>query len=240
MRRITHLIGKRFIAGKIGIVPHYFGSSNPMKKYLFITVIALIAFFAGTAESGQVKDFVEAARQQVGKTLYYDPSYQVLDYPNGDVPIERGVCTDVVVRAMRDAYNYDLQKFVHEDMKKNFSKYPQNWGSKKPDKNIDHRRVLNLRAFFKRKGWSLPLSKIPSEFQPGDLVTCTIPPNLPHIMIVSDKKNKYKVPFVIHNIGGGAQEEDRLFEFELTGHYRIKGIEPVVSADRQERTTAAD
>jgi uncharacterized protein YijF (DUF1287 family) len=211
-----------------------------MKKYLFITVIALIAFFAGTAESGQAKGFVEAARQQVGKTLYYDPSYQVLDYPNGDVPIERGVCTDVVVRAMRDAYNYDLQKLVHEDMKKNFSKYPQNWGSKKLDKNIDHRRVLNLKAFFRRKGWSLPLSNNPSEFQPGDLVTCTIPPNLPHIMIVSDKKNKYKVPFVIHNIGGGAQEEDRLFEFELTGHYRIKGIEPVVSADRQERTTAAD
>ena len=91
-----------------------------MKKYIFITVIALITFFANTAESIQISDFVEAARTQIGTTLVYDPSYQVIDYPNGDVSIDRGVCTDVIVRAMRVAYNYDLQKFVHEDIKKNF------------------------------------------------------------------------------------------------------------------------
>ena len=199
-----------------------------MKKHIFITVIALITSLANTAESIQIKDFVEAARKQIGRTLFYDPSYQVIDYPNGDVSIDRGVCTDVIVRALRVAYNYDLQKFVHEDMEKNFFKYPQIWGLNEPDKNIDHRRVPNLQTFFERKGWSLPLSIHLSEFKPGDIVTCIIPPNLPHIMIVSNRRSKDNIPLVIHNIGNGTQEEDRLFEFELTGHYRIKGIERFV------------
>jgi uncharacterized protein YijF (DUF1287 family) len=202
--------------------------SISMKKYLLITVIALTTFLANTAASIQIKDFVKAARKQIGMTLFYDPSYQVIDYPNGDVSIDRGVCTDVIVRALRVAYNYDLQQFVHEDMEKNFSKYPQIWGLNQPDKNIDHRRVPNLRTFFKRKGWSLPLSNRLSEFKPGDIVTCLVPPNRPHIMIVSDRRGKNSIPLVIHNIGSGTQEEDRLFEFELTGHFRIKGIEPGV------------
>ena len=201
-----------------------FTSSISLKKNIFITVITLIASFSGTAESIQIMNFVEAARQQIGKTIFYDPSYQVIDYPNGDISIDRGVCTDVIIRALRSGYNYDLQKSVHEDMKKHFSKYPQIWGSKKPDKNIDHRRVPNLQTFFKRKGWSLPLSDQSSEYEPGDMVTCRIPPNLPHIMIVSDRRSKGDIPLVIHNIGNGTQEEDRLFDFELTGHYRIKGL----------------
>ncbi|MBA3036941.1 MAG: DUF1287 domain-containing protein, partial [Desulfobacterium sp.] len=94
---------------------------------------------------------------------------------------------------------------------------------------IDHRRVPNLQTFFKRRGWSLPLSYHLSEFKTGDIVTCIVPPNLPHIMIVSDWRNKDNIPFVIHNIGNGTQEEDRLSEFELTGHYRIKEIEPVIT-----------
>jgi len=205
-----------------------------MKKHIFITVIALITFLANTAESIQIKDFVEAARKQIGRTLFYDPSYQVIDYPNGDVSTDRGVCTDVIIRALRVAYNYDLQEFVHEDMERNFSKYPQIWGLNQPDKNIDHRRVPNLQTFFKRKGWSLALSNHLSEFKPGDIVTCIVPPNLPHIMIISDRRSKdnNNIPLVIHNIGNGTQEEDRLFEFELTGHYRIKGIEPFVSFSR--------
>jgi uncharacterized protein YijF (DUF1287 family) len=199
-----------------------------MKKYILITVIALTTFLANTAASIQIKDFVKAARKQIGRTLFYDPSYQVIDYPNGDVSIDRGVCTDVIVRALRVAYNYDLQEFVHEDMGKNFSKYPQIWGLNQPDKNIDHRRVPNLQTFFERKGWSLPLSNRLSEFKPGDIVTCIVPPSLPHIMIVSDRRGKDNIPLVIHNIGSGTQEEDRLLEFELTGHFRIKGIEPGV------------
>lgn len=164
---------------------------------------------------------VEAAREQIGKTLTYDSGYRAMEYPLGDVPIEVGVCTDVVIRALRAGRGMDLQKLVHEDMKANFSKYPKIWGLKGTDRNIDHRRVPNLRTFMTRKGWSKELKKDPENFLPGDLITCTVPPHLPHIMVVSDKKNPDGVPLVIHNIGRGTREEDRLFAFELTGHYRI-------------------
>ena len=194
-------------------------------KYAFLTLIILLAVSINAAESSRIKDFVEAARSQIGKTLFYDSSYRTLSYPNGDFSIVRGVCTDVIIRALRDAYNYDLQQFVHEDMKHNFSKYPKIWGLKRPDRNIDHRRVPNLKTFFQRKGWSLPVSKQVSKFKAGDIVTCIVPPHLPHIMIVSDRVNQNNIPLVIHNIGSGAQEEDLLFEFQLTGHYRIDGIE---------------
>ena len=163
-----------------------------------------------------------AGRAQVGKTTIYDSAYVRLDYPRGDLPIERGVCTDVVVRALRDALDMDLQKLVHEDMTAAFSQYPKIWGLKRPDSNIDHRRVPNLQRYFERRRWSVPVTKINRDYVAGDLVTCTVPPNRPHIMIVSDRKTREGVPLVIHNIGGGAQEEDRLFDFPLTGHYRIR------------------
>jgi uncharacterized protein YijF (DUF1287 family) len=165
---------------------------------------------------------VEAARKQIGVTLFYDPAYATLSYPGGDVSSERGVCTDVVIRAVRVGLALDLQKLVHEDMRANFAAYPKQWGLSKPDKNIDHRRVPNLQTWFKRKGFAQPLSQNPVDFQPGDFVTCTVPPHLPHIMIVSDRKTADGRPLVIHNIGGGAREEDRLFEFPHTGHYRWK------------------
>ena len=164
---------------------------------------------------------VSAARAQVGRTTIYDPAYVRLDYPGGDVPIGRGVCTDVVVRALRDAVGMDLQKLVHEDMTAAFSKYPKIWGLRKPDPNIDHRRVPNLRRFFQRKGFSIAVTKDTRDYLPGDLVTCTVPPNRPHIMIVSDRKSEEGIPLVIHNIGRGATEEPGLFAFPLTGHYRI-------------------
>ena len=200
-----------------------------MKKYIFLTLIILLAVCIYSAEASRIKDFVAAARSQIGKTLFYDPSYQTLSYPNGDVSIDRGVCTDVIIRALRVAYNYDLQQFVHEDMKHNFSKYPKIWRLKRPDKNIDHRRVPNLKTFFQRKGWSLPVSKQVSKFKAGDIVTCIVAPHLPHIMIVSNRVNRNNIPLVIHNIGSGTQEEDRLFEFKLTGHYRFDGIEALRS-----------
>ncbi len=164
---------------------------------------------------------VVAARWQVGKTVTYDPAYVSLKYPGGDLPIEKGVCTDVVIRAMRKGLGLDLQQLVHEDMLKHFSKYPQSWGLKRADKNIDHRRVPNLRAYFKRQGWALPVSKKAADYLPGDLVTCTVAGRLPHIMIVSDKLDADGLPKVIHNIGAGAREEASLFEFPLTGHYRV-------------------
>ena len=164
---------------------------------------------------------VREARSQIGKTTSYDPSYVGLSYPGGDVPLEKGVCTDVVIRALRSAVGLDLQKLVHEDMKVEFSAYPNIWGLKKPDPNIDHRRVPNLKTYFKRRGFSLPITRRSEDYLAGDLVTCTVGRNLAHIMIVSDKKTAGGVPFVIHNIGSGTKEEDRLFEFPITGHYRV-------------------
>ncbi|MFM7181922.1 MAG: DUF1287 domain-containing protein [Verrucomicrobiales bacterium] len=163
----------------------------------------------------------EAGREQVGVTTSYDPAYVKLAYPNGDVPAERGVCTDVVIRAFRRAHAMDLQKLVHEDMKANFGLYPKIWGLSRTDRNIDHRRVPNLRVWFTRQGWSRPVKQEAAEFLPGDIVTCTVPPHLPHVMIVSDRRSDDgSRPLIIHNIGAGAREEDRLFDFPLTGHYR--------------------
>lgn len=173
-------------------------------------------------EAGQaVLSIVAAARDQIGWTILYDPAYVGLAYPGGDVPIERGVCTDVVVRALRQSLNMDLQQLVHEDMTFAFSHYPRRWGLMKPDRNIDHRRVPNLMRFFERKDYSLEVSQKPTAYAPGDLVTCMVAGKQPHIMIVSDRKNADGVPLVIHNIGSGTREEDRLFSFTLTGHYRI-------------------
>lgn len=192
---------------------------NPL-KHLLVFAVACACCGAGRADEGA--KIVAEARKQVGVTLSYDPAYTAMEYPGGDVPRERGVCTDVVIRALRDALGKDLQKLVHEDMKANFAKYPKIWGLKKTDKNIDHRRVPNLMVFLSRKHVKLPVPTVedPSKFLPGDLVTCTVPPHLPHIMIVSDRKNEEGLPLVIHNIGGGAREEDRLGDFPLTGHFR--------------------
>ena len=184
--------------------------------------LALLAFATAQAEPSEpVKKLLAAAQAQIGVTTAYDPAYTVLPYPGGDVPEERGVCTDVVIRAFRKV-GLDLQKLVHEDMARSFSKYPQRWGLKRPDKNIDHRRVPNLMKFFERQGKSLPVTKDPAKFRPGDLVTCIVPPHLPHIMIVSDVPSPAdSARFqIIHNIGQGTRIEDRLFDFEITGHYR--------------------
>ncbi|MEC7121250.1 MAG: DUF1287 domain-containing protein, partial [Pseudomonadota bacterium] len=139
------------------------------------------------------------------------------------VPPERGVCTDVVVRALRVAAGMDLQALMHDDMRRNFSAYPKIWGLSRPDKNIDHRRVPNIQTYFKRQGYQLPLTDDPAAFEAGDIVTSLIPPqNLPHIMIVSSRRDRATGRlYVIHNIGLGTQETDELFRFELTGHYRL-------------------
>jgi uncharacterized protein YijF (DUF1287 family) len=194
------------------------GSTVDAMRWLPLLVMMVLPLVA--RETGVT--IVAAARKQVGVTISYDPAYVALKYPGGDVPREKGVCTDVVIRALRDGLGLDLQKLVHEDMKANFAAYPKNWGLKRPDRNIDHRRVPNLQAYFKRRGFSLPLRKEAARFLPGDLVTCTVPPHLPHIMIVSERKSAAGVPLVIHNIGRGAREEDVLFTYPLTGHYRWK------------------
>ncbi|MEN3930205.1 DUF1287 domain-containing protein [Microvirga sp. W0021] len=175
-----------------------------------------------TVQQNQIQKLIRSARSQVGVTLSYDPSYTRLSFPNGDVDRSKGVCTDVIIRAYRDAFTYDLQAGVNRDMKSNFSIYPKNWGLSRPDSNIDHRRVPNLQVFFKRHAKVLPVTNSPSDYQPGDIVTQMLPGNLPHILIISDKKAADGItPLVIHNIGRGTREEDSLFQFKITGHYRF-------------------
>lgn len=171
--------------------------------------------------SEPAKKLVTAARSQIGVTTLYDGTYVKLAYPGGDVPEERGVCTDVIVRAFR-AMGIDLQKVVHEDMARAFAKYPQQWGLKSPDANIDHRRVPNLMRFFERTGKKIAVTKNAADYRPGDIVSCLIPGNLAHIMLVCDtpSPDDAKRFQIIHNIGAGARMEDRLFDFEITGHFR--------------------
>ena len=154
-------------------------------------------------------------------TVIYDPAYVSLAFPGGDIDRSRGVCTDVVIRALRDAWGVDLQLALNRDMKTDFAAYPAIWGLTRTDRNIDHRRVPNLQTFLTRIGASLPLTSDPAAFQPGDIVTWMLPGNLPHIGILSDQIGASGAPMVLHNIGSGAKEEDRLFDFPITGHYRI-------------------
>lgn len=165
---------------------------------------------------------IAAAERQIGETVVYDPSYVGLAYPGGDVPRDRGVCTDVVIRAYRDAFAIDLQQRVHQDMKQHFRAYPALWGLTRPDRNIDHRRVPNLETFFTRADAARDMSSDPAAFLPGDLVTQRLPGNLPHIAIVSDRlADDGETPLVIHNIGAGTRMENRLFEFAHAGHFRF-------------------
>lgn len=184
-----------------------------------VVISLLIWSLAFTAQAIEADRLVLDARKQVGVTLSYDPAYRRLSYPGGDVPMTTGVCTDVVIRALRQQ-GLDLQEAVHRDMRSNFAVYPQNWGLKRADSNIDHRRVPNLMTWFARQGWSLPVSQEASAYAAGDIVTWDLGRGLTHIGVVSDRQAPDGVPLVLHNIGRGTQEEDILFAFRITGHYR--------------------
>jgi uncharacterized protein len=171
-------------------------------------------------QSRSPTSLINAARKQIGVTITYDPAYSRLAFPGGDVPRNKGVCTDVVIRAFRDAFGLDLQALVNADMKRAFSAYPKRWGLKSTDRNIDHRRVPNLETFLTRQGARLAIASDASRWRAGDIMTCLVSGNLPHIGIVSDRKTLTGRPLVIHNIGRGTQEEDILFAFKLTGHFR--------------------
>ena len=205
------------------------------KSAFFISLLCILAALAGCGENPATTtkegvalspsnnvDIVIAARAQIGVTTNYVADYRKIGYPNGDIPRGEGVCSDVVVRALRDARKIDLQELMHLDMSANFSKYPRKrkWLLGRPDSNIDHRRVLNQECFFTRQGWSVPITDNPQDYLPGDFVTCRVY-GLPHIMIVSDKKARDGTPLVIHNIGSGAQEENALFGFQMSGHFRL-------------------
>jgi len=171
---------------------------------------------------------ITAARQQIGVTRGYDGAYRSLSYPGGDISRATGVCTDVIIRAYRDAFNYDLQKAVHEDMRANFRAYPANWGLTRPDRNIDHRRVPNLETWLTRQGSKLEMPDDINRFQAGDLLTMRLPRNLPHIAIVSDQTTRAGTPYIIHNIGAGTREEplDGLKETLLYRFRHLDGVSP--------------
>ena len=186
----------------------------------FLGAALALGFSGNVTAATDAQRLVAAARRQIGVTLRYDPAYTVLAFPNGDVERVKGVCTDVVIRAFRDALALDLQALVNADMRANFGAYPKNWGLGRPDRNIDHRRVPNLETFLTRKQARLPLSTNPQDWQPGDIFSSLVGGNLPHIGIVSDRIAPNGNPLVIHNIGSGTQEEDILFAHKLVGHFR--------------------
>ena len=171
------------------------------------------------------KDFYgklsDAAITLTEDEIEYDPTYFSIPYPNGDVPKGKGVCTDVIIRAYRKM-GIDLQKEIHEDMKKNFDKYPKKWGLRSTDTNIDHRRVPNLQAFFSRFGEVKSITDDVDDYKPGDIVTWKLSEKFVHIGLVVDKKTNSGRYFIVHNVGSGQVIEDFLFDYEITGHYRYK------------------
>lgn len=195
--------------------------SRPSSDWIRAALVVALAAACTAAFGGKFADtLVNAARERTAQYEIYDGSYRRMGYPWGDVPNDRGVCTDLVIRAYRKL-GVDLQVLIHEDMVRYFAEYPAIWGMRQPDRNIDHRRVPNMQAFFTRVGASLPVSDAVQDYLAGDLVTWLLPGNLPHIGIVSDQMVAgTRRPKVIHNIGAGPVEDDILFVYRITGHYR--------------------
>lgn len=194
-----------------------------ISRLIGVILISFNGLKNSIAETAQWQQLlVEAARERTEHSVVYSGKYMRIDYPGGDVPDNIGVCTDVIVRSYRQL-GVDLQVLVHKDMSNNFAQYPEIWGLKKPDTNIDHRRVPNLQVFFKRFGKAIKVSQSASSYQPGDIVSWMLSGNLPHIGIVSDRKSADgKRNLIIHNIGSGPREEDFLFAAQITGHYRYE------------------
>ncbi len=199
-----------------------------MKKLIILTLL-VIPVIVSAYRQGDPPEFSKklnkAAIERTKHIVRYDGSYRKISYPNGDVPDNVGVCTDLVIRSYRKL-GIDLQKDIHEDMKENFDMYPKLWGLSKPDPNIDHRRVPNLQTLFKRKGLLLPVTNNPNDYVAGDIVSWMLPGNLPHIGIVIDARSRDgRKPLIVHNIGSGPVIEDILFEYQITGHYRYYGTQ---------------
>lgn len=198
------------------------GCYRPSERRTSLTIIPppTVAKPLPVNASPQLKQFLDAAIEQSTVTTGYDPSWVKIDYPNGDVSLETGVCSDVIVRAFRKA-GIDLQKEVHEDMTRARSDYPKKWGASGTDTNIDHRRVLNLMTWFSRQGKSLPLTQERADYLPGDVVAWDLSEGHEHIGIVtnlSSESDQYYL--IVHNIGAGARIEDVLLAWKIVGHYR--------------------
>ena len=182
----------------------------------------LFSITMGTAQTETLPiSLSDAAIALTQQKVTYDPSYFSIEYPSGDVPSDKGVCTDVVIRAYRKL-GIDLQKEVHEDMKANFQAYPNHWGLRSTDKNIDHRRVPNLMTFFKRSGAEMSISEKAVDYLPGDVVSWQLSGGLTHIGIVVNRKSRDgERHLIVHNIGAGQVLEDCLFDYKIIGHYRL-------------------
>ncbi len=190
---------------------------------LLTILLCSIFFLMGLSAKTQMpflKKLADSASTLSEYHVQYDLTYYKIPYPMGDVPPNKGVCTDVIIRAYRKL-GIDLQQEVHEDMRRNFHLYPKYWGLKTTDRNIDHRRVPNLMYFFSRKGMVLPVSRNGADYHAGDIVCWQLPRGLKHIgMVVHQKSKDQQRPLVIHNIGDGQVIEDVLFAFPVIGHYR--------------------
>ena len=190
----------------------------------FYHILALVLCFGlnqitAAAQSNKGMLLAQAALSLTQQKVSYDPSYFVIPYPNGDVPANKGVCTDVVIRAYR-ILKIDLQQLVHEDMKAHFKLYPKHWGLGQPDKNIDHRRVPNLMVFFKRQGKVKSISQKAEDYAPGDIVCWNLGGGITHIGIVSAIKSSDEKRYqIVHNIGAGQVLEDCLFLYKMIGHF---------------------
>jgi len=193
------------------------------KSSRFLSIILFSLSVPGLCQPNFDARLSEAAISIINARVIYDPSYFRLDYPDGDVPADRGVCTDVIIRAYRKL-GIDLQKEVHEDMSSNFDLYPKVWGLKSTDKNIDHRRVPNLITFFKRKGVEKAVSTKEADYVPGDIVCWDLGGGITHIGIVVNRKSGAGDRYmIVHNIGRGQVLEDCLFDFKIIGHYAFDG-----------------
>lgn len=191
-----------------------------MRIPLFATLLALLLQLAAHGQANFQDRLADSALTLTKQHVRYDPAYFRIGYPNGDVPADRGVCTDVVIRAYRKL-GIDLQQEVHEDMKARFAEYPKQWGLTKPDSNIDHRRVPNLMTFFSRHGSVKPITTDNQDYLPGDIVCWNLGGAVTHIGIVSSARSRDgKRNMIVHNIGAGQVLEDCLFSFKIIGHYR--------------------
>jgi uncharacterized protein YijF (DUF1287 family) len=192
-----------------------------MRRLLILLVLILSTRISAGAQEIFYRQLADSAFTLTRDRVVYDPAYFSIDYPGGDVPADRGVCTDVVIRAYRKV-GIDLQKEVHEDMQAHFSLYPAHWGLKTTDRNIDHRRVPNLMTFFSRHGTVKAGSQTPSDYLPGDIVCWDLGRGVTHIGLVSSRLSPDGRPLIIHNIGAGQVLQDALFAFPIIGHYRYR------------------
>ena len=197
-----------------------------MRHSVMLSLAGALCLFSAAAPAEmssanlQIAEVVQGASEQTLYTRFYDPAYIKLAYPGGEPPLDRGVCSDVIVRAFRKA-GVDLQREIHEDMARNFAAYPNRWHASRPDSSIDHRRVPNLMTYFTRMGRSLPVSAEAADYAPGDVVAWDLGGGVLHIGLVSDERapdaDRYEI---VHNIGAGARREDVMFAWRIIGHYR--------------------